>query len=105
VTIHTNINGRNSGLLALVNTYVTILTIDLIDTCMHFVGIIDRLLGLIIGAATQVHGTFSSVITPYQEKYDGEECDVALIAEEGNRFLRSDALLLIGHLFQIGIHL
>ena len=52
LTVHTHIHTWKRRLLTLVSTTMTILTVNLIYTSMHFMSIVDRLFWLIIFRTT-----------------------------------------------------
>src|SRR5688572_4051791 len=78
---------------------------DLVDACMYFMRIIDRLYRLIPFLSSESYTTHGNKITTHYKKENGEYSDICFVPIEGNRFGPGNTFCIITQFFQVTVHL
>src|SRR5579875_1165575 len=105
MTVHTHVERRNGGVLALPGIAMTVQAIDLVDARMHFMRIIDRLLRLVSLLAAQIDSAFTHIIPNQNKQDDGNKSNVYFISIERNRLGANNILPVVGKLFKVAVYL
>ncbi|MNL62423.1 hypothetical protein D3C87_1864450 [compost metagenome] len=97
VTVHTYVSRRNHCLTAIVNTCVTVLTVDLINTGVYFVRIEDWLLRHVVLLTTHFNTTVYHPVTGKDKHQDTHYRDEHFISFQRHILFIRNTLFSIGN--------
>src|SRR5258706_2679395 len=105
MTVHTNIDRRYRRGFAFPCIAMAIKTVDLVETRVYSMGIINGLLWLHALLSLQPDSSFGYIKTPNNKQNDRHHCDVYFVTIKGNRIWALNTFGIIRHFFQVTIYL